>query len=215
MSALHYKVLNTKGKEVGKLDLDPEVFGGDVNESLVHDVVRWQLNCRRAGTHSTLNKSKMIGGGRKPWAQKGTGRARAGSNDSPLWVGGAVIFGPQPRSYASRITKRTRRQALISVLTHKVATGAFIVIDELKVPKGKTKNFVEIQKSLGVQDGGSVFVMSEAKDEVRRSTSNVQKVLTLGADGVNVYDLLRHKHLVCTKDGVEALVKRLKCEATE
>lgn len=211
MSALTYKVLNSKGKEVGTMNLDPEVFAGEVNEAIVHDVVTWQRSKARAGTHSTLNRSKIEATGKKLYKQKGTGRARHASAVSPLRVGGAVIFGPQPRSYEKRMNKSAKRQALISVLTEKATTSKLIVLDDLSTD-GKTKSFAAVMTNLGVTTGGSVFVTAGRDELFERSARNVAKVRTIPVDGVNVYDLLKHKHLVCTKGAIDALTKRVKGE---
>ena len=210
MSSLSYKVINTKGKEVGKIDLDADVFGGEINATLVHTVVKWQLNKRRQGTHSTLNKTKMVVSGKKPWKQKGTGRARAGGADSPLWVGGAVAFGPQPRSYETRLNKTARRKALVSVLSEKVQGSQLVVLDSLTVESGKTKEFAGILKTIGAGASSSVVVLSAKEINVARTSRNIPKVVALPVEGVNVYDLLKHKFLICTRDGIEALQGRVK-----
>ncbi len=211
MSALTYKVLNMKGKEVGSINLDPQVFAGEVNESLVHDVVTWQRNKARAGTHATLNRAKIEATGKKLYKQKGTGRARHSSAVSPLRVGGAVIFGPQPRSYETRMNKSARKMALVSALTEKASSSKLVVLDDLNTD-GKTKSFAELMKNIGAEKGGSVVVTATRNNLVERSARNITKITTLPVDGVNVYDLLKHKYLICTKDAVDALTKRVKGE---
>ncbi len=211
---MNYKVLNMQGKEVGTVDLDPAVFGGEVNETLVHDTVVWQLAKRRSGSHSALTKAEVSGGGKKPWKQKGTGRARAGSNTSPIWVGGGVSHGPKPRSYESRLPKRTRRAALISVLSDKVKNNDLMIVEDLSV-QGKTKEMAQVIKSLGLQDAkGVALVLPDAASEkfgsVARASKNLKGVLSLGVEGLNVYDLLKHKVLLTTKAGVEAIQARVK-----
>ena len=215
MSTIKYKVVNKEGKEVGTVDLDARVFQAPDNENLVHDVVVWQLNKRRAGTHSSQTRTMMEGGGRKPWRQKGTGRARAGSNNSPLWVGGAVTFGPQPRDYTSRVTKRTRRQALASVLSDKVRQSTLVVLDSFGLEKPRTKDMASILGSVCAEKTKALVVLpsTEGGDDkqiaVAKSSHNLTGVKAIPVEGINVYDVLNHKYLVCTKDAVASLQDRL------
>lgn len=204
-----YKVINAEGKEVGTISLDPEIFDAAPAENIVHDVVVWQLNKRRAGTHKAIRKGEMKGGGAKPWRQKGTGRARVGSANSPLWVGGAVAKGPLPRDYTTRVTKRARCQALCAVLSEKARNSSLVVVDSLKVASGKTKDFVKILGKIGVNEQKTVLVCKD-DETIARSSRNVPKVLPLNAAGVNVFDLLRHKFLVCDREGIQAIEARLK-----
>ncbi len=209
MKAIKYKVVNSQGKEVGEIELNAEVFGAEINASMVHDAVRWQRAKARAGTHSSLTKGMMKGGNRKPWKQKGTGRARSGSNTSPLWVGGAKAHGPQPRDYEYRLSKRAKRQALVSVLSEKVVNKTLIVVDELSISKGKTKEVVAILKNLGVDSKKLTVVLPTPDAKVWQGAGNLKNVIALPVTGVNVYDLLRHPVLVATKEGVKALETRL------
>lgn len=209
MENVKYSVVNMGGKEVGSIDLDGSVFGAPVNESLVHQTVRWQLAKRRAGTHSTLSRSDMWASGAKPVKQKKTGRARAGSFVSPLWVGGAVVFGPKPRSYDFRLTKRTRRQALAAVLSEKTSTKMLRIVDEITMKTPRTGEFVEMLGKIGASDGGVAIVLGDKNEIVMKSLRNIPKVTLLPAAGVNVYDLLRHKYLVATKEGIKALEGRV------
>lgn len=207
--SLNYKVLNLEGTEVGSVTLDPAVFAGAVNEALVHQVVTWQRNRTRQGTHATLNRSKIEATNKKPYKQKGTGRARRGSDVSPLLVGGAVIFGPQPKSYETRLNKKMKKSALVSALTAKAAKATLIVVDNLSVD-GKTKTFAKALSKLGIVKGGAVVVCGSRDEQLERSTKNLQKIVNLPAEGVNVYDLVKHKYLICSKAGVEAITKRVK-----
>ena len=209
MEAIKYKVLNSKGQEVGTIDLDPEVFGGEVNETVAHTAIVWQRNKKRAGTHSCLTKGEMRGGNKKPWRQKGTGRARSGSNTSPLWVGGAVAHGPHPHDYISRVSKRTRRQAMIAVLSDKVNRQLLVVVDKLGVESGKSKDMKSVLKNIGAPKGAAL-VFAGSKKEARLSkdwlaSRNLVGVEPMTIDGVNPYDLLRLNFLVSTVDGVNAL----------
>lgn len=212
MSELNCKIFDSNGKSAGTLTLDPEVFGVKVNAALVHDTVVWQLAKRRQGTHHTLTKGEMKGGGKKPWKQKGTGRARAGSNTSPLWVGGGIIFGPKPRSYESRVTKRTRRQALASILSQKVADGDLLVLEDLKVKSGKTRDIAALLQKIGVNEGGVVIMPANAEDftNIDRMSRNIPEVMSAPVAALNVYDLVRHRFLVSTREGISLLEKRVK-----
>lgn len=212
MEALQVKIIDMKGKEVGVLDLDPEVFAAEVVPSLVHDTVRWQLNKRRAGTHQALTRSMMKGGGKKPWRQKGTGRARAGSIISPLWVGGASVHGPLPRSYESRLSKRARRQSLAAVLTSKLQAKQLVVLDTLKVASGKTKDMAAVLKNIGVSGSKFALITATQDDNIERSSRNIPNCVMTDVSGANVFDLMRHKFLVGTKDSILALQSRVKGE---
>lgn len=212
---ISYPVVNSTGKQVGEVALDTRVFGVTPREDVVHAAIVWQRNAARAGTHSTLRKGVMRGGGRKPWRQKGTGRARAGSNTSPLWVGGAVAHGPKPRDYTTRVSKRTRRQALASVLSEKVKNKQLIVLDTLNVASGKTRDMVSLLKVLGLGQHSATLIFStpatagkSASAECTptwRSCRNLEQVLPLNVSGVNVYDVLRQSYLVVTQEGVPLL----------
>ncbi|RMG42789.1 MAG: 50S ribosomal protein L4 [Candidatus Dadabacteria bacterium] len=204
------------GKEVDSLELDPAVFAAKVNEGLVYQTVRWQLAKRRSGTHSTLTRGDMKGGGRKPWRQKGSGRARAGSNTSPVWVGGGVAHGPKPRSYNSRLSRRLRRQALASVLTDRQREGRITVLDRLEVESGKTRDFKNMLDQLGVDCARGVLVVLPEKDEkVWRAGRNIPGVTLLPVEGANVYDLMRRGHVLTTRAAIEALQQRVLKVASE
>ncbi len=213
MEVVSYKVLNMAGEQVGQIDLDPVIFGAEVNQALVHQAVVWQRNVRRAGTHSTLTRAEMSGGGRKPWKQKGRGTARSGSNTSPVWVGGGVAHGPKPRSYATKFSKQMRTKALVSVLSDKVKQGSLVVLDSLEVESGKTKDFVKVLSNLGLgadaAKQGVAIVMPEKNSSVWRSSGNLKKVVALPVQGVNVYDLVKAGFLVSTTAGIEALQDRI------
>ena len=209
MAAVNYKVVNIKGAEVGSVELDDSVFGVKIQADLVHQTVRWQRAKARSGTHATLTKGMMKGGNRKPFKQKGSGRARAGSNTSPLWVGGGVSHGPQPRDYEFRLSKRSRKQALASVLTDKVQKSTLIILDELTLKEGKTKELLAILKNLGVDAKKLSIVLPIREEKVWRGSGNLKSVIALPVSGVNVYDLLKRPFLLSTKEGVRALEKRM------
>ena len=225
METIDHTVVNMEGKEVGSCKLDLRVFGSKIYQDLVHQTVRWQRAKRRAGTHATLNRAKMEGGGRKPFKQKGSGRARAGSRNSPLWKGGAVIFGPQPRDYSFRLNKSARRQALSSVLTSKIKEAQLVIVDNLKIDSGKTKDMANVLNAV-VGSAGKELKMNAvvllSKEEfantdngVIRSTGNIPKVRTLSTEGVNVYDLVNHPVLVATKQSIEELQARVVKQASK
>jgi large subunit ribosomal protein L4 len=208
-SGLSQKVLSQSGNEVGSIDLDPTIFDAPILEDIVHATVTWQRNKRRAGTHSTITKGVMKGGAKKPWRQKGTGRARAGSSTSPHWVGGAVAHGPLPRSYETRLSKRSRRQALCSVLTDKRQRGGLIVLEALAIDDGKTKSFAGVLSALGVSGEKGVLLAPKTNELVRQASRNIPGVTILPIEGVNVYDLVKSRYLLCTKDDVLQLQERL------
>lgn len=193
-------VYNMNAEQVGELELDERLFGAPVRPDLMHQVVVGQLAARRRGTHKTKTRAEVAGGGRKPWRQKGTGRARQGSTRSPQWKGGGVVFGPQPRDHSIRINKKVRRAALYSALTTKVDEGNIIVIDALELPEFKTKQVTNLLAKFNV---GKALIVDAAKQEAAyRSAKNLPNVKYTEANFINVYDLLKHTHLVLTKDAV-------------
>ncbi|WP_258358909.1 50S ribosomal protein L4 [Moorella sulfitireducens (nom. illeg.)] len=197
-------VYNIQGQQVGEIDLDDYVFGGEVNEAVLHQAVVMQLASRRRGTASTRTWAEVSGGGRKPWRQKGTGRARAGSIRSPLWRGGAVIFGPQPRDYGFKLPKKVRRLALRSALASKVREGNIIVLDDLKLERPRTKDMVAVLKALNA--GDKALVVTAAREaNVELSVRNLPGVDCLIPAGLNVYDLLAHEKLIVTKEAVSRI----------
>ncbi|MDT3699511.1 MAG: 50S ribosomal protein L4 [Thermincola sp.] len=192
---------NIKGEQVGEIELKDEVFGVAVNESVMHDAVVNQLANKRLGTQSAKTRAEVSGGGRKPFKQKGTGRARAGSSRSPLWRSGGIIFAPKPRSYSYSIPKKVRRLALRSALSSKVQKGNIIVLDQLAMAEPKTKEFADVLNSLKVTKKALV-VTAEADTAVVRSARNIPGVTPTHADTLNVYDVLAHEKLIITRDAV-------------
>jgi len=190
--------------------LDDRLFGAEVNEDLLYRAVRMQMGNRRQGTHSTKTRGEVSGGGRKPWRQKGTGRARAGSRRSPLWVGGGTMFGPKPRSYVTKLTKKMRRGALLSALSDRASEGKVVLIDHLPFEEPKTRRAVELLKRL--EFSGSTLIVvatSEYGKAVKRSFRNLPQAKCIACAGINVYDILRHEHLVLSAGAVEELKGRL------
>ena len=193
-------VYNMEGKEVGTIELNDAVFGVEVNEHLVHMAVVQQLANNRQGTQKAKTRSEVSGGGRKPWRQKGTGHARQGSTRSPQWTGGGVVFAPTPRDYSFKLNKKEKRAALKSALSDKVANSNLIVVDELKFDAVKTKNFVNVMNNLNVNKG--LVVIADNDVNVVMSARNVADVNTSLVNEINVYDIMKAKTVVLTKDAV-------------
>jgi large subunit ribosomal protein L4 len=202
-------VINQKGEKVDSIELDDSIFNADIRESLVQRVVVWQLAKRRAGTAATKTRAEVSGGGKKPWRQKGTGRARAGSNRSPIWTGGGTIFGPRPRSYAFSLPKRVRSAALKSVLTSKLKDNQLTVLDKIELEAPKTKLFAQMVSEMGWDGVKTLFVTPEKDESLLRSSRNLHKVMILPPEGLNVYDLLRFDRLVLLQEAVPRIRERL------
>ena len=197
-------VYNSANQQVGDIELSDSVFGVEMNAGLLHQAVVMQLASRRLGTHSTKTRGLVRGGGRKPWRQKGTGRARSGSTRSPLWVGGGTVFGPHPRSYAFRMPKKQRRLAIKCALSDKVASGDFIVLDDLGFDAPKTKSVVKMLGDFGV-DAKSLIITLDENENVERSARNIPGVKAINTTGLNVYDILNHTKLFITKAAIERI----------
>ncbi|HUJ79009.1 MAG TPA: 50S ribosomal protein L4 [Nitrospiria bacterium] len=185
--------------KVGTVDLDPKLFGVRVKPSVVHEVLVMQLASRRQGTAATKEKGDVSGGGKKPWKQKGTGRARVGSNRSPLWRGGGTIFGPHPRRYGYRLPGQKSRLALQGALSAKAAAGEVVVLDRLQVESAKTKTIAAMMKGLGLEERALV-VVDQPSDALRRAARNHPLVGVLPLSSLNLYDVLRHRYLITTQD---------------
>ncbi len=199
MSAI--SVYSKAKKKVSQIDLDDRIFNTDVKAHLIHDVVRMQMARRRSGSASTKKRAMVRGGGAKPWRQKGTGRARAGTLSSPLWRGGGVVFGPSPRKYDLAIPRKVRKGALRSVLSLKNREGKLWVLRDLKLGEIKTKKFVQVMETFGFDN--ALIVLPEGDAVVERSARNVPGVKVLRVEGLNVYDILSHENLVFLKEAVE------------
>ncbi|MBU0634626.1 MAG: 50S ribosomal protein L4 [Candidatus Omnitrophica bacterium] len=202
-------IYNLTGKETGNIDLDKKVFDGKVNVPLLHQiVVMYQAN-KRQGTSGTKTRANVSGGNSKPWRQKGTGRARAGSSRSPLWRKGGIVFGPHPRSYRYEMPKKMKVKALISSLNSRLNDNLVKVLEELKVDSGKTKEFVQIIKALKLERK-TLFISSESQDSLVRSCRNIQSIKLKGSKDINALDVLEVNNLVITKNALEELTARLK-----
>lgn len=198
------EVLNIKGENVGEIELNETLFAAEIAETAVYDTVKNQLANKRQGTQSTKTRAEVRGGGRKPFRQKGTGRARQGSIRAPHYTGGGIVFAPKPRDYSYKIPKKMRRKALYSVLTSKVNDNELIVLDELKLDSYKTKEANEILTNINANKKAYV-VIAENDDKVYRSFRNIEGCNVEKANLINVYDLLRHDKLVITKDAINKL----------
>ena len=198
------KVVNMAGKEVGEITLSDVIFGAEVNEAVLHAAVRAFLMNQRQGTQSTLTRSEVSGGGKKPWRQKGTGRARQGSTRSPQWTHGGIALGPKPRDYHVDMNKKTKRVALYSALSAKVAAGDLIVVDEIKVDGYKTKTVVNMLKALGAERK-ALIVLPEVDSFVVKSAANIPGVKTTLAHTLNVYDILNANKFVVSKAAIAKL----------
>jgi large subunit ribosomal protein L4 len=187
--------------------LNDAIFGAKTRAHLLHQAVVMQLANRRAGTAATKTKGFVRGGGKKPWKQKGTGRARAGSIRSPIWVGGGTVFGPTPRDYSYRMPRTARREALLSALSVKNRDGKLIVVDKFSLEAAKTKIMAQALAELNVTS--ALIVIAGADATIERSARNLPKVKVLRVEGLNVYDLLRYDHLVLTEDALKILEERL------
>ncbi|MCE7793862.1 50S ribosomal protein L4 [Salipaludibacillus sp. CUR1] len=193
---------NQTGSQVGDIELSDNIFGIEPNESVLYDAVVMQQASQRQGTHSTKGRSDVRGGGRKPWRQKGTGRARHGTIRSPIWVGGGVTFGPTPRSYGYKMPKKQRRLALRSALSSKVNEENIRVVEGLSLEAPKTKEMKQILAGL-TADTKALVVSNDYNDAVALSVRNLPGVKFVTADGVNVLDLLNHEKLIITQDAVK------------
>lgn len=195
-------VYNVSGEQVSEIELKDSIFGIEVNQHVLYEVVKNQLANKRQGTQSAKTRAEVRGGGRKPWRQKGTGRARHGSIRSPLWVGGGVVFAPKPRDYSYTLPKKVRRLAMKSALTSKVNSQELIVLDELNLEAPKTKEMVSILKNLKVEKK-ALIVMGDKNDAVVRSARNIPGVETASVNTLNVYDILKYDKFIITKDAVQ------------
>ncbi|WP_041701800.1 50S ribosomal protein L4 [Gottschalkia acidurici] len=193
---------NVTGEQVGDIELNDSIFGVEVNQHVLYEVVKNQLANKRQGTQSVKTRAEVRGGGRKPWRQKGTGRARQGSTRAPQWVGGGVVFAPKPRDYSYKVPKKVRRLAMKSALSSKVANNEIIVLDELVLNAPKTKEMTSILKN--INSAKKVLIVTADKDEnVVKSANNIPGVETTLVSTLNVYDILKHDSFIITKDAVK------------
>ena len=197
-------VLNLKGEKVSDITLKEEIFGITPNDAVLYDAITLARNAMRQGTHDTKTRSEVSGGGRKPWRQKGTGRARQGSTRAPHWTGGGVVFGPHPRSYDKKQNRKERRLALKSALSYKVIEDAMIVIDNFNLASAKTKEAVEVLNNIKAEKK-IMIVVDELSENTVLATRNLSNVILLTSDEINVYDIINADNMVIT----EAAVKKI------
>ncbi|MBU4564351.1 MAG: 50S ribosomal protein L4 [Desulfarculus sp.] len=200
-------VLDRNNQKVGQVELSEAVFGAEVKPHLLHEVVVWQLAKRRAGTACTKIRKEVRGGGRKPWRQKGTGRARSGSRRSPLWRGGGTTFGPKPRDYNYNVPKKVKKAALRSALSSKLGEEKLTVLRGFDLESIKTKDFVAVLSNLAA--GDCLVVIPSADEMVEKSGRNVPRVKVLRAEGLNVYDILKHDRLLLLEGAVAGIEEAL------
>jgi large subunit ribosomal protein L4 len=203
-------VFNTSKEEVTQIDLSEDVFGAEVREWLFYDAVRYQLAKRRSGNHAVKSRAQVSGGGKKPFRQKGTGRARAGTTRAVHWRGGGVVHGPQVRSHAHKMNKKARRAALVAALSRRCEEGSLTILEAFQMDAPKTKEFIDLMTLFEWNDVLVITGEDNSKgDAVYKSAKNIDKVTVLPAEGLNVYDILKHQNLVLTKGAVDAVMARL------
>lgn len=200
-------VLNTRAEKVGEVDLDDALFNIEVNPGVLHEVVCQQRAARRSGNASTKTRGEVRGGGAKPWRQKGTGRARAGSRTSPLWRGGGTVFGPKPRDYSYTMPRKVKKLALKMALSARQQEGNLVVLDKFELEAVKTKDFVAVLSALSVKD--CLIVVDEMESKLDLSSRNVVGVKVLPVAGLNVYDILKHSKLMLIQGSLAGIEQRL------
>jgi len=197
---------NIKGEKIGSIELPKDIFEAKINIPLMHEIVTWQMACRRQGTHSAKTRSEVSGSGRKPWKQKGTGRARAGSIRSPLWRHGGVIFAKKPRDFSYAMPKKKVRLALLSSLSAKAKDGNIMVLDEIKIEEPKTKLMVSVLKNLKLTAGKrpvKVLIVSKNDKTLLISSRNIPALKVMDVSDLNTYDILNSDRLIFTKESLE------------
>ncbi|MBN1474219.1 MAG: 50S ribosomal protein L4 [Syntrophaceae bacterium] len=196
-------VFNIEKKKVSQVELNDAVFAAQPNEAVIYDVVKMQLAARRAGTASTKTRSDVSGGGKKPWRQKGTGRARAGTTRSPLWRSGGIVFGPHPRDYSFNVPKKMRKQALISALSMKLKQEKMLVINDFPMEKISTRKFQDIIDLFDLKK--ALFVLDADNENLQKSSRNIKNIKMIKSEGINVYDILNHEHLVLLEPSIKKI----------
>lgn len=207
------KVFNQENQEAGEATLAPEVFEVEPRAEILNFVVRSQMAASRAGTHSTKTRARVSGGGVKPWKQKGTGRARAGSNRSPIWRGGAIIFGPQQREYGYKVNAKIRALALKMALSSRYLRDSLLVVNKIDIAEPKTKLFAKVVDSLGLYK--SLIVVPELNETLIRASNNIPLVTLTTPDQLNVWQVMRHEQLVIMEDAIKKIEERFKARSEE
>jgi len=196
-------VFDIEKKKVAQVELNNAVFGAEVNEAVIYDVVKMQMAARRSGTSSTKTRSDVRGGGKKPWRQKGTGRARAGTSRSPIWRGGGIVFGPHPRDYSFSVPKKIRKKALISVLSMKLKEDKMVILKDFPMEKISTKAFKNVVDLFGFKK--ALFVLDNKNEVLLKSSRNIRNIKMIRSEGINVYDVLNCEHLVLLEPSVKKI----------
>jgi large subunit ribosomal protein L4 len=196
-------VFDIEKKKVAEVELNDAVFGAEINEATIHDVVKMQLASRRSGTSATKGRSDVRGGGKKPWRQKGTGRARAGTSRSPIWRGGGIVFGPQPRDYSYSVPKKVRKNALISVLSMKVKTEKMTILRNFPMEAISTKSFKKVVDLFGMKK--ALFIIDQDNAVLMKSARNLKNIKMIRSEGINVYDVLNYEHLVLLEPSIKKI----------
>lgn len=196
-------VYDIKKNKVAEVALNDAVFGAEVNRDVIYEVVRMQMAAKRQGTHDTKERSEISGGGKKPWRQKGTGRARAGTTRSPLWRGGGTVFGPTPRDHSFTVPKKVRRLALISALSMKVKEEKLLVLKDFPLAEVKTKKFKEVLDLFGLKK--TLVVIDRSNEALEKSSRNLPDVKMMRCEGINVYDLLKYDSLVLLEPSIQKI----------
>ncbi|PIQ85897.1 MAG: 50S ribosomal protein L4 [Candidatus Omnitrophica bacterium CG11_big_fil_rev_8_21_14_0_20_45_26] len=210
MATIKTPIYKLDGSQGSEIELNPEVFGVPVNHELLHLALKSYAGNQRRGTHDTKERKEVSGGGKKPWRQKGTGRARHGSSRSPIWRGGGTTFGPTPRDYDTRMSQELRRQALLSALSFRCETGQLKIVDDLNLAQPKTKELIQVIKALGIHSVRSIFVTAGEKQNLKKASANLKEIFaTKRVQELNAYHVLRRKQLVIEKSAVALLEKRL------
>lgn len=196
-------VFDIENKKVAQVDLNDAVFGAEVNEAIIYDVVKMQLASRRSGTASTKTRSDVSGGGKKPWRQKGTGRARAGSSRSPIWRSGGTVFGPHPRDYSYSVPKKVRKKALISALSLKFKENKMLILKDFPMEKISTRVFKNVVDIFSLKK--ALFVLADNNEVLLKSSRNIKNIKMIRSEGINVYDILNHEHLILLEPSVKKI----------
>jgi large subunit ribosomal protein L4 len=196
-------VFDIEKKKVAQVDLNDAVFGAEVNEAIIYDVVKMQLASHRSGTASTKTRSDVSGGGKKPWRQKGTGRARAGTTRSPIWRGGGIVFGPHPRDYSYSIPKKVRKKAIISALSMKFKEDKMLILKDFPMEKISTRIFKGVFDLFSLKK--ALFILDDKNEVLLKSSRNIKNVKMIRSEGINVYDILNHEHLILLEPSVKKI----------
>ena len=200
-------IKNTSAEKVGEVNLSDELFAVDIRPGILHDVVCMQLANRRRGTASTKTRAEVRGGGAKPWRQKGTGRARAGTNTSPVWRGGGVVFGPKPKDYSYKVPKKVRRLAVRMALSARFSEGNLVVLDQFDLPEIKTKEFIQVMDNFTFDN--CLVIIGDDDETVKLSARNAVGYKVLPVDGLNVFDILKYSKLMLVQSSLELIEARL------